>query len=185
MCCAAKRDSGTDYEFRPPSVHVARHAESGQQPDGSRPGEKRIGRRGDRWSETCDTGKSPPSSREAGLHTDFRRAVPATASNSVTGAIPCNYSQSAPSCGRSSCFCCCALRWRPPSRCELLTAEHGGVGSGTTAARNLVRRHFRNRVTVAIVAQEHPQFGRSQRAALVNGIYEYLLRAGPGVLASE
>lgn len=58
---------------------------------------------------------------------------------------------------------------------ELLTAEHGGVGSGTTAARNLVRRHYKDGTTVAIFAQEHPQIGRSDRAAFVSEIYESLL----------
>ena len=56
-----------------------------------------------------------------------------------------------------------------------LWAEHGGVGSGTTAARNLVRRHFKDGITVAVFAQEHPQFGRTDREKLVSEIYEWLL----------
>ncbi len=59
---------------------------------------------------------------------------------------------------------------------KLLTAEHGGVGSGTTAARNLIRRHFDDQTTVAIFAQEHPQIGRSDREVLVSEIYESLLK---------
>lgn len=59
---------------------------------------------------------------------------------------------------------------------ELLTAEHGGVGSGTTAARNLIRRHFADQTTVAIFAQENPNIGRSDREKLVSEIYESLLR---------
>lgn len=58
---------------------------------------------------------------------------------------------------------------------ELVTAEHGGVGSGTTAARNLVRRHFDNGMTIAIFAQEHPLLGRDARAEFVSAIYEQLL----------
>lgn len=58
---------------------------------------------------------------------------------------------------------------------ELLTAEHGGVGSGTTAARNLVRRHFKDNVTIAIFAQEHPTLDRAAREEFVSAIYEQLL----------
>ncbi len=59
---------------------------------------------------------------------------------------------------------------------ELLIAEHGGVGSGTTAARNLVRRHFNEGITVAIFAQENPELGREDRARFVSELYEYVLR---------
>lgn len=59
---------------------------------------------------------------------------------------------------------------------QLVAAEHGGVGSGTTAARNLVRRHYSDQTTVAIFAQEHPKLGRSDRDLLVSEIYEALLR---------
>ena len=73
------------------------------------------------------------------------------------------------------------LRYRDGS---LLTAEHGGVGSGSTAARNLIRRHFADGVTVAIFAQEHPQLGRDDRAALVSEIYEWILRDGRSAFGS-
>jgi len=67
--------------------------------------------------------------------------------------------------------------WRLEYRDDkLLTAEHGGVGSGTTAARNLVRRHFSDGTTVAIFVQENPQIGRTDRAELVREIYEWSLR---------
>jgi CubicO group peptidase (beta-lactamase class C family) len=59
---------------------------------------------------------------------------------------------------------------------ELLTAEHGGVGSGTTAARNLIRRHFVDQTTVAIFAQENPEIGRTDRETLVSELYETLLK---------
>lgn len=59
---------------------------------------------------------------------------------------------------------------------NVMIAEHGGVGSGTTAARNLIRRHFVDKTTVAIFAQENPQIGRSDRQVLVSAIYESLLR---------
>jgi CubicO group peptidase (beta-lactamase class C family)/glutamine amidotransferase-like uncharacterized protein len=60
---------------------------------------------------------------------------------------------------------------------QLISAEHGGVGSGTTAARNLVRRHTADQTTVAIFAQEHPQLNRSDRDVLVSEIYESLLQS--------
>lgn len=67
--------------------------------------------------------------------------------------------------------------WRLQYRAdEILTAEHSGVGSGTTAARNLIRRHFADQTTVAIFAQENPALGRDDRDALVTEIYESLLR---------
>jgi len=59
---------------------------------------------------------------------------------------------------------------------QLVTAEHGGVGSGTTAARNLVRRHFNDQTTVAIFAQENRELGRTDRDVLVSEIYESLLK---------
>lgn len=59
---------------------------------------------------------------------------------------------------------------------QLVTAEHGGVGSGTTAARNLVRRYFNDQTTVAIFAQENKTLGRSDRAAIVSDIYDWLLK---------
>tara|TARA_R110002072_G_scaffold13481_2_gene56903 strand:+ start:114823 stop:115278 length:456 start_codon:yes stop_codon:yes gene_type:complete len=59
---------------------------------------------------------------------------------------------------------------------KLLTAEHDGAGSGTTAARNLIRRHFKDGITVAIFAQDPPQLGRSNREEFVSEIYEWLLR---------
>ena len=62
---------------------------------------------------------------------------------------------------------------------QALTAEHGGVGSGTTAARNLVGRHFKDGTTVVIFAQEHPEIGRSDRAEFVSEIYEWLLKNRP------
>lgn len=67
--------------------------------------------------------------------------------------------------------------WRLYYQSEaLLTAEHGGVGSGTTAARNLIRRHFNDGTTIAIFAQEHPQLNRNDRSALVSEIYEWIVR---------
>ncbi|MEW4564616.1 serine hydrolase [Bremerella sp. JC770] len=67
--------------------------------------------------------------------------------------------------------------WRLDYRDDkLLIAEHGGVGSGTTAARNLVRRHFSDGTTVAIFVQENPHIGRTDRAELVSEIYEWTLR---------
>lgn len=55
---------------------------------------------------------------------------------------------------------------------ELVIAEHGGSGSGTTAARNWIRRHLADRTTVAIFAQEHPQLIRERRKALVGELYK-------------
>ncbi|WP_166821377.1 serine hydrolase [Thalassoroseus pseudoceratinae] len=47
---------------------------------------------------------------------------------------------------------------------KLVTAEHGGWGSGTTAARNQIKRFIDDRITVAVFAQEHPEFGRKNEA---------------------
>lgn len=58
---------------------------------------------------------------------------------------------------------------------ELFLAEHGGVGSGKSAARNQIERHFDDRTTVAIFAQENPNFHKSKREALAAEIYETLL----------
>lgn len=66
--------------------------------------------------------------------------------------------------------------WRLEKTGDRLIAEHGGVGSGTTAARNLVRRYFDDGTTVAIFAQEHPQIGRAQRDVLVDEVYECILK---------
>ncbi len=41
---------------------------------------------------------------------------------------------------------------------------------------NLIRRHRKHGTTVAIFAQQHPQLGRTERAAFVSEIYEWLLR---------
>ena len=57
---------------------------------------------------------------------------------------------------------------------QLVTAEHGGVGSGNTAARNLIRRHFSDQTTVAIFAQENRELGRVDREVLVTEIYDAL-----------
>ena len=43
---------------------------------------------------------------------------------------------------------------------QLVSADHGGWGSGTTAARNQIKRSFENNTTVAVFAQEYPEFGR-------------------------
>ena len=43
---------------------------------------------------------------------------------------------------------------------QLRIARHGGWGSGKTACRNMVSRYFDDRITVALFAQEHPDFGR-------------------------
>ncbi|MCG6158129.1 serine hydrolase [Rubinisphaera margarita] len=59
---------------------------------------------------------------------------------------------------------------------ELLIAEHGGVGSGTTAARNLIRRHFDEGITIAIFAQENPELGRADRARFASELYECVLK---------
>jgi len=65
--------------------------------------------------------------------------------------------------------------WRLPYQGDQpMVAEHGGVGSGTTAARNLVRRNLQDGTTVAIFAQENPHLGRTDRAALVSEIGEWL-----------
>jgi CubicO group peptidase (beta-lactamase class C family) len=42
----------------------------------------------------------------------------------------------------------------------LEVAEHGGWGSGTTAARNMVKRYFDDEITVAVFGQEYPDLGR-------------------------
>jgi hypothetical protein len=57
---------------------------------------------------------------------------------------------------------------------DLVFAEHGGAGSGTTAARNSIRRHSSDRTTVAVFAQEHPHLIRTRRKDLVNEIYKSL-----------
>lgn len=59
---------------------------------------------------------------------------------------------------------------------QLATAKHGGVGSGTTAARNLVRRHFDDQTTVAIFSQENKNLGKADREALVSEIYELFIK---------
>lgn len=66
---------------------------------------------------------------------------------------------------------------------QLIAAEHGGWGSGTTAARNLIKRFNEHRITVAIFAQEHPDFGRktesgrSIREVMVDEIYQIVREA--------
>ena len=55
---------------------------------------------------------------------------------------------------------------------QLVSADHSGGGSGSTAARNFVRRHFPDRTTVAIFAQENPSLDLNARKALVSEIYE-------------
>ncbi|QDT12621.1 Penicillin-binding protein 4* [Planctomycetes bacterium K23_9] len=57
---------------------------------------------------------------------------------------------------------------------KLVSMEHGGAGSGTTAARNWIRRHTKDQTTVAIFAQEHRQLTRSKRQLLVSEIYQAL-----------
>lgn len=59
---------------------------------------------------------------------------------------------------------------------KLIYAEHGGVGSGKTAARNLIKRFAADQTTVAIFAQEIPTIGRAKRAAIVNEIYKSVSR---------
>lgn len=56
-------------------------------------------------------------------------------------------------------------------------AEHGGGGSGTTAARNWIRRHYKDGTTVAIFAQEHPQLHREARGDFVSELYDGVLKA--------
>jgi CubicO group peptidase (beta-lactamase class C family) len=55
---------------------------------------------------------------------------------------------------------------------QLISVEHGGSGSGTTAARHFVRRHFFDRTTVAFFTQEHPELFLDARKALVLEIYK-------------
>lgn len=57
---------------------------------------------------------------------------------------------------------------------QLISARHGGAGSGTTAARNIVLRHFDDRTTVAIFAQEHPRLIRSRRDQFADDVYQAL-----------
>lgn len=59
----------------------------------------------------------------------------------------------------------------------LVIAEHGGGGSGTTAARNWIRRHFKDGTTVAFFAQEHPQLNRAARKEFVSELYDGVLKA--------
>ena len=65
-------------------------------------------------------------------------------------------------------------------RCENgvpVTAEHGGGGSGTTAARNWIRRHFQDGTTVAFFAQEHPQLNTEARMKFSSELYEAVLKS--------
>ena len=57
---------------------------------------------------------------------------------------------------------------------QLNSVDHGGGGSGTTAARNFVRRHLFDRTTVAFFAQERPELDIDSRKALAKEIYEAL-----------
>lgn len=59
---------------------------------------------------------------------------------------------------------------------QLISARHGGAGSGTTAARNMVLRHFDDRTTVAIFAQEHPLLTRSRRDQFADSVYQTLIK---------
>ncbi|WP_146457557.1 serine hydrolase domain-containing protein [Rubripirellula tenax] len=56
-------------------------------------------------------------------------------------------------------------------------AEHGGGGSGTTAARNWIRRHFEDGTTVAFFAHEHPQLNTEARMKLSSELYEAVLKS--------
>ena len=58
-----------------------------------------------------------------------------------------------------------------------VVAEHGGAGSGTTVARNWVRRHFKDGTTVAFFAQENPHLNREARKVLSDKLYDAVLKA--------
>ncbi|MEP3478954.1 MAG: serine hydrolase [Fuerstiella sp.] len=60
---------------------------------------------------------------------------------------------------------------------KLVVAEHGGAGSGTTAARNWIRRHFKDGTTVAFFAQEIPDLNRDARQVFSSQLYEAVLKA--------
>ncbi|TWU03396.1 serine hydrolase domain-containing protein [Neorhodopirellula pilleata] len=60
---------------------------------------------------------------------------------------------------------------------QLQIAEHGGGGSGTTAARNWIRRHFEDGTTVAFFAQEYPQLNTEARMKFSSELYEAVLKA--------
>lgn len=60
---------------------------------------------------------------------------------------------------------------------QLVIAEHGGAGSGTTAARNWIRRHFEDGTTVAFFAQEHPQLHREARKQFSSDLYDAIRKS--------
>lgn len=55
---------------------------------------------------------------------------------------------------------------------QLASVDHSGGGSGTTAARNFIRRYLSDRTTVAFFAQERPNVDIDARKALTAEIYE-------------
>ena len=55
---------------------------------------------------------------------------------------------------------------------QLESVDHGGGGSGTTSARNFVRRYLSDRTTVAFFAQERPNLDINARKALAADLYE-------------
>ena len=68
--------------------------------------------------------------------------------------------------------------WRVESKNgQPIMAEHGGGGSGTTAARNWIQRHFKDGTTVAFFAQEHPDLNRETRRAFSSDLYAAVLKA--------
>jgi len=64
---------------------------------------------------------------------------------------------------------------------QLVFAEHGGWGSGTTAARNQIRRYEEEKTTVAVFAQECPEFGTAteQRPQLRTHLVDQIWKALP------
>lgn len=68
---------------------------------------------------------------------------------------------------------------------KLVMAEHGGGGSGTTAARNWIQRHLKDGTTVAFFAQEHPNLNREARRALSSELYQAVLTARTSKQQSE
>lgn len=55
---------------------------------------------------------------------------------------------------------------------RLVSVDHGGGGSGTTAARNFVRRYLSDRTTIACFAQERPSLDLDKRKTLITAIYK-------------